>query len=192
MAKGVIQQQHRFRIRFARVLKRLHDILLIPQNPRPAPVMRRVRGLVHNFPGIVSIPTVSNDGLNVLFQNLIEILRRPSPAIFSLKVKPPRRCHIAVHQAMSHELHLMLLRKAHSFVHGIEIKPAALRLSDPLEHDRHPGIELPRHHWLVSGIVVPHSALDRCTHPEFQRFSGLTQALVPTGLFSLRRRPRGK
>ena len=119
-----------------------------------------------------------HDGLDVLFHDLVQVFRRPSAAGFALKVEPGGGLHVAVDQAMPHELHLMLFGEAHRFIHGIEIKTTALRFREMGEHDRNRRIEFPPHHRLIGRIVIPHSSLNRCPHPEPHRFGSMSQSLV--------------
>ena len=73
-----------------RVLEGFHHVLRFAQDAGPAAVMMGLGGLVHHFPRVIGISAVADDGLNVLFQDLVQFLGRPAPASRGVEVQPGR------------------------------------------------------------------------------------------------------
>ena len=70
----------------------------------------------------------------------------------------------------------MLPGETHRLVHRVEIEMSALRFSEVRENDRDSRIKLAPHNWLVSGVAIPHPALNGRANPEPHRLGGLAQS----------------
>src|ERR1700728_601596 len=131
--------------------------------------MRGIRRFVDYFPRVISVAAMLYDCIDMLLQDPVKFLGRPAATCLVLKIEPRRRLHVAIHQAMPHEFHVMLPGETHRLVHRVEIEMSALRFSEVRENDRDSRIKLAPHNWLVSRVAIPHPALNGRANPEPHR-----------------------